>query len=362
MDIDVSVRKQLGTLAIALDFTVDGGRVAALFGPSGSGKTTAIKLIAGMLRPDDGHVRVGGTTFFDRPAGIDLPPERRRIGFVFQDSRLFPHLSVRNNLLYGWRRAPMGDRRIAPDEVIGLLGLDGLMHRRPHGLSGGERQRVALGRALLAQPRLLLMDEPLAALDSARKGEILTYIERLRDEFGLPIIYVSHAVEEVSRLADTMIVIRGGKVLATGPTLDVMTRPDLRDVTGADFGAVLEATVLRHDTRFGLTVLSTAGGELRVPRVEAPVGKTLRVHVRARDTALALYPPDGSSVLNVLSGHIAAVEDEVPPHAIVRIDLGGGAALLAAITRLSVHRLRLKPGDPVYALIKAMALDRGAGR
>ena len=362
MILDLAIARRLGRFTLDVAFTVDSGRVTALFGPSGSGKSTVIQAIAGILRPERGHIRVGGVPFFDAARRTDLPPERRRVGYVFQDAKLFPHMRVRDNLLYGWRRAPAAERRIGFDEVVALLGLGGLLDRRPQALSGGERQRVALGRALLAQPRILLMDEPLAALDAARKAEILPFIERLRDELGLPIVYVSHALDEVVRLADTLVVLEAGRVLASGPLIPVMSRPELRPVVGAfDFGAVLEGAVVVHDDRFGLTVLETPGGHLRVPRLEAPPGRRVRVRIRARDAALALEPPLRSSVVNVLAGRVVEVAAQDGAGATARVDLGG-AELLAGITRLSAERLGLAPGLPVYVMIKAVALDRGGPR
>jgi molybdate transport system ATP-binding protein len=356
--LDVAIAKRLGGFALDVAFAADRGRVTAVFGASGSGKTVTVRAVAGMARPDRGHIRVGGETFFDRAAGIDLPPERRRVGYVFQDAKLFPHLGVRRNLEYGLRRAPAGERRIGFDEVVAMLGIEGLLDRRPHALSGGERQRVALGRALLAQPRILLMDEPLAALDAPRKAEILPFVERLRDELGLPILYVSHAIDEVVRLADTLVVLEAGRVLAAGPLVSTMSRPELRGIVGAfDFGAVLEAAVVVHEHRHGLTVLETPGGHLRVPRLEAPPGRRVRVRIRARDAALALDPPLRSSVVNVLTGTVVRIDLQDGAGATARVDLGG-AELLAGITRLSVERLGLAPGLPVYVMIKAVALDR----
>lgn len=361
MILDVAIGKRLGGFALNVAIAVGDDRLTALFGPSGAGKTTVIQAIAGILRPDRGHIRVAGETFFDAERQIDLPPERRRVGYVFQDSRLFPHLRVRENLSYGWRRAPAAERRIGLDEVVELLAIAHLLERRPHKLSGGERQRVALGRALLAQPRILLMDEPLAGLDAARKAEILPFIERLRDEFRLPIVYVSHALDEVVRLADTLVVLQDGAMLAAGPLIPVMSRPELRPIVGAfDFGAVLEAAVVVHEDRVGLTVLETPGGHLRVPRLDVPPGRRVRVRIRARDCALALDPPLRSSVLNVLRGTVAGVETDGGAGATARIDLGG-AELLADITRLSAERLELAPGLPLYVMIKAVALDRGVG-
>ena len=358
MTLDIAIAKGLGAFALDVAFATDQGRVTALFGASGAGKTATVRAIAGMVRPDRGHIRVRGETFFDEAAGLHLPPERRRVGYVFQDAKLFPHLTVRRNLLYGWRRAPARERRTGVDDVVDLLGLADLLDRHPRSLSGGERQRVALGRALLAQPRILLMDEPLAALDAPRKAEILPFIERLRDALDLPIVYVSHAIDEVVRLADTLVVLEAGRVTAAGPLIETMRRPALRPVLGAfDFGAVLDAAVVAHDDRFGLTVLATPGGHLRVPRLDGPPGRRVRVRIRARDAALALDPPQRSSVVNVLTGRIIDWEAQGIAGATARIDLDG-AELLAAITRLSAERLGLAPGLPVHVMIKAVALDR----
>ena len=360
MILDVAFAKRLGGFALDVAFSAEQGRVTALFGASGAGKSATVRAIAGMDRPDRGHIRVRGETFFDHDARRHLPPQRRRLGYVFQDAKLFPHLSVRGNLLYGWRRAPAAERRIGFAEVVELLGIGELLARRPNALSGGERQRVALGRALLAQPRLLLMDEPLAALDAPRRAEILPFIERLRDTLDLPIIYVSHAIEEVVRLADTLVVLEAGRVLAAGPLIDTMRRPELRAVVGGfDFGAVLEAVVLAHEDRYALTVLETPGGQIRVPRLNGQPGLRVRVRIRARDAALALDPPLRSSVVNVLTGTVADWQPQDVAGALVRVDLGG-AELLASVTRLSIERLGIAPGLPVHVLVKAVALDRGA--
>ena len=360
MTLSVEIAHQFGRFALDVGFALDRPGVTALFGASGSGKSTVVNAIAGLLRPRRGRIAVNGDVLLDTDRGIAVPARRRRIGTMFQDARLFPHLSVHANLLFGWRRAQAPAPRGDVDRLIDLLGLGPLLDRRPATLSGGERQRVALGRALLCGPRALLLDEPLASLDAARKGEILPHLERLRDERALPIIYVSHAIDEVVRLADALVLIEDGRTVAAGPLVDVLSRPELRALTGGhDFGAVLEATVDHHDAPFRLTVLRTAGGALHVPLVEAPIGSPVRVRIRARDVAVALYPPEKSSVLNVLAGRVADIRQDSGSDAVVRVDLGG-VFLLAAVTRLSVHRLGLVPGQPVHALVKAVALDRDA--
>lgn len=328
--------------------------LTALFGRSGSGKSTLVDIIGGLIRPTRGRVAVDGQVLVDTDRGVFVPKHRRRIGYVFQDSRLFPHLSVRHNLLYGrWfaRNSGGGPGDLA--SVVELLGIGALLDRRPDSLSGGERQRVAIGRALLAHPRLLLMDEPLASLDEARRAEILPYIERLRDEAGVPIIYVSHSVAEVARLATTVVILSEGRVTAVGPVLDILPLAD-----AGDAGSVLDATVARHDEAFQLTVLASAAGELQVPRLAVPVGSPVRAYIRARDVMISLRPPEEISALNVLAGRIAAV---VPnpngAQADIRLDCNG-ATLMARLTTKSVHRLALAPGRPVFAVIKSVSFER----
>jgi molybdate transport system ATP-binding protein len=327
--------------------------LTALFGRSGSGKTTLVDIVGGLIRPDRGKVAIDGQALVDTERGLFVPKHRRRIGYVFQDSRLFPHLSVRGNLLYG--RWFAGDGGAAADlaSVVDLLGIGHLLERRPESLSGGEKQRVAIGRALLAQPRLLLMDEPLASLDEARRAEILPYIERLRDEAGVPILYVSHSVTEVARLATTVVILTEGRVTAVGPVADILPLAD-----AGDAGGVLDAVVARHDEAFQLSVLTTAAGELQVPRLSAPAGASVRAYIRARDVMLSLRPPEEISALNVLAGRVAAI---VPAangaQADVRLDCNG-ANLTARLTAKSVERLALAPGRPVYAVIKSVSFER----
>ena len=358
--IDLAIRQTLGAFTLDIAFTAEERGVTALFGRSGSGKTSVINAIAGLTRPDSGHIRIGDTVFFDSARRIDVPVEKRRIGYVFQDARLFPHMTVRSNLEFGLRRVPAADRRIAFGPVVELLGLGHLLDRRPRGLSGGEKQRVAFGRALLAQPRLLLMDEPMASLDAARKAEIMPYIERLRDEMNIPIVMVSHALDEVVRLATTMVLIGEGRVRAVGPVGTVMGRLDLSAVTGAqDAGAVLDLTVERHIPDDGLTVLAFDGGHLTVPRVERAPGASVRLHIHARDVIVALQQPVGVSVRNALAATVVEVAGSGPSSADVRLAVGR-SFLIARITRAAVRELDLTPGRPVVALVKGIAFEPGS--
>ena len=356
MKLEVAIERQLGGFALEARFASEGG-VTALFGRSGSGKTSVLNAIAGLLRPERGRIALDGEPLFDAAARVDLPAHRRRVGYVFQEGRLLPHLDVRQNLLYGRRfagRSGAGEL----ERIVALLGLATLLERRPYDLSGGEKQRVAIGRALLSEPRLLLMDEPLAALDAPRKAEILYYVERLRDELGVPIVYVSHALDEVVRLADTLVVMSEGRVLDSGAVGETMARMELRPFLGRfEGGAVIEARVAEHDLEMGLARLEFAGGTLYAPDVDALVGERVRVRIRARDVSLALERPRSISVLNVIAGTVAAVGVASGASLDVQLDVGG-AALIARITRKSATALRLAPGSSVYALVKSVAIDR----
>ncbi len=357
MSLAVDIRHRLGRFALEARFEAGPG-VTALFGRSGAGKTTLVNVVAGLVRPAEGRVTIDGETLSDAARGIFVPPHRRRLGYVFQEGRLFPHLSVRRNLLYGRWFAPHGDRYLRLAPVVELLGIGPLLERLPASLSGGEKQRVAVGRALLASPRLLLMDEPLASLDAARKEEILPFVERLRDEIRIPIVYVSHALPEVARLATTMVVLSNGRVVAAGPLADIMTRLDLFPLTGRhEAGAILETRVAAHDADLGLTLLESQAGRLRVPHVDLAIGSALRVRIRARDVMLAVRPPEGLSALNVLPGLVAGIGAHDGPIVDIRLDCGG-APLLARITRHSLERLALAPGAAVHAVIKSVAFDR----
>jgi molybdate transport system ATP-binding protein len=357
MTLSLDIRHRLGTFLLDVRFETGSGLIA-LFGRSGAGKTSVVNAIAGLIRPDQGTVLLHGTVLVDTARGVFVPPHRRRIGYVFQEGRLFPHLTVRQNLLYGHWFTPPAARSDAFERVLGLLGIESLLERRPGRLSGGEKQRVAIGRALLSNPRLLLMDEPLAALDEARKAEILPYIERLREQSRVPIVYVSHSIAEVTRLASTIVLLSEGKVAAVGPVSEVMHRLDLFPLTGrAEAGAVVEAVVERHDERFGLTELRSRAGSWRLPRLDAEVGARLRLRVRARDVMLAKSAPTDVSALNVLAGIVADIRVGEGPIVDIRLDCNG-EALLARLTRYSVERLGIAPGTPVHALIKSVALDR----
>lgn len=343
------------TLDAALDAEIDG--VLALFGPSGSGKTTLLRVIAGLERAATGYVRFDGETWQDSAARSFVPPHRRGIGYVFQDARLFAHLSVNSNLLYGHRRTPASERRIVPDEVIRVLQLSPLLERRVEALSGGEKQRVALGRALLSCPRILLLDEPLTALDIARKDEVLPFIERVIDEFRLPAIYVSHAIDEVVRLARQIAFVSAGRIVACGPLEEITSRLDLRDYTSRlDAGAVIPVTVIGHDQANQLTRLGFPDGQLLAPHIDLPLGTAVRVLVRSRDVALSRVPPGQTSILNVLEGKVVAIDEPDGPQAHVLLDIG--VPLWARIMKISVRELGLAPGVTAYALIKAVAVDR----
>jgi molybdate transport system ATP-binding protein len=292
----------------------------------------------------------------DTEAGVFVPPEQRRIGLVFQDARLFPHLNVANNLRYGLRRAT--GHRIAFDEVVDLLNLVPLLGRRPHTLSGGEKQRVAIGRALLSQPLLLAMDEPLASLDAQHKAEILPYLARLKTSLALPILYVTHALDEVARLADTMVLIRAGQVLASGPIADMLARADLPLAAREDAASVLIAQVVAHDPTRQLSTVLAGGQHIQAPLIEAPVGQTVRLRIPARDVIVANETPRGISVHNILPGTVRNISIDTEHHAaLVEIALDEATALLARITPDAVIRLGLQPGTPTLALIKSMAMD-----
>ncbi len=345
--IEIDIRKGLGELTLDIQLKAPAG-VTALFGRSGAGKTSVVNAVAGLLRPDAGRISVDGEVLFDAAKRIDLAVHRRRVGYVFQDARLFPHLSVARNLVYG------GDHD--RDRVIDLLDLGALLTRRPAALSGGERQRVALGRALMSNPRMLLMDEPLSALDAPRKAEILPWLERLRDETRLPILYVSHAASEVARLATTVAVIDAGRVVRSGPVEEVLSDPGSVVLVGVqDAGAVVTARIVGLDTIDGLTELVLSGGRLVLPGRIGRIGTHLRLRIAAQDVILSRDRPEGLSALNILPVRVTGLEQGHGPGVAVGLACGSDR-LLARVTRRSARALGLVEGQELWAIVKATAV------
>ncbi len=354
MTLTVDARHRLGAFRLDGAFISENG-VTALFGRSGSGKTSMIRIIAGLTRPEEGRVLLDGEPLTDTAKGIFVPRHRRRFGYVFQEARLFPHLSVRSNLTYGRWFAPKAGRADNFDRIIDMLGIEPLLTRAPAKLSGGERQRVAIGRALLSSPRLLLMDEPLAALDEARKAEILPYLERLRDETQIPIVYVSHSIAEVARLANQVVVMRDGRVEAIGSAADILSRPSGSEGR-REAGALLEGTVASVDPKHQLATVTLKTGELQVPSAAAEPGKRVRILIPARDVMLATAKPEGLSALNIIVGTIRELAPADDGTVEVQVDCGGDV-ILSRITALSVEKLALAPGKSVFAVIKTVALQ-----
>ncbi len=349
MTLSVRLRHQLPGFALDVDFEAPPG-LTVLFGRSGSGKTTIINAVAGLMRPDTGRIAVDGRVLCDE--GVWLPPHRRRLGYVFQEARLFPHLTVRQNLLYGRFFARRTGARL--DDVVEMLGIGALLDRRPGALSGGERQRVAIGRALLAAPEMILADEPLAALDEARKAEILPYFERLRDEAKIPILYVSHSPVEVARLATTVVVLQDGRVARQGRAAEVLSDPSVTPAGVRGAGAMLEARVVRHHDD-GLTELDAGGVPLFLPRVGQQAGEVLRVRVAASEVILSREAPQGLSALNILPGTVEAIRSGDGPGALVSLRTPAGR-ILARVTRRSADRLGLREGVTAYAVVKSVAI------
>ena len=352
MTLQLTVRHSFQGFALEVDVTAPRG-VTVLFGPSGSGKTTLINAVAGLLRPDVGRIAADDWVLLDTDARRWLPPHRRRIGYVFQEGRLFPHLTVRQNLLYGRWFAPRDAQPESLERVVDMLGIGHLLARRPGALSGGEKQRVAIGRALLSAPRLILADEPLAALDEARKAEILPYFERLRDEVSVPILYVSHSSAEVARLATTVVALREGRLVAAGPPGQVLG--DVSATGARDIGSVLSARVVAHHDD-GLSELATPAGALFLPRVAAPVGSTIRVRIAAHEVILSRAAPAGLSALNTLRGMIAEIRPGQGPGALVVLDMGEAQRLTARVTQRAVAALGLGPGQTCHAILKSVAV------
>ncbi|MEY4752016.1 MAG: hypothetical protein RIQ60_4230 [Pseudomonadota bacterium] len=354
-----------------VDLTLPGHGISALFGPSGCGKTTVLRAMAGLERAR-GRVAVGDTVWQDDARGVLLPTHQRRLGYVIQEAALFPHLNVQRNLAYGMQRVPVAERVIPLEQAVELLGIGPLMERLPEHLSGGERQRVAIARALLTSPRLLLMDEPLAALDAARKAEILPFLERMHAELAMPVIYVSHAIDEVARLADHLVLMQAGRVQAAGPVSELMARADLPLAATDDAGVVLHARVAEHDGHYGLSRLTLAGADLWVGSLaERPLGCPVRLRVAARDVSVVRTAPHDSSIVNTPAVTLVEISLDAATALLVLAmghtdhapaappdDAGHPPRLLARITRRSLDLLHLRIGDQLYAQIKGVSLMR----
>jgi molybdate transport system ATP-binding protein len=353
--IEVRFKLAYPGFALDIDLALPGQGITALFGHSGSGKTTVLRAIAGLERVPDGRLVIDGEVWQDQ--AVFVPTHRRPLGYVFQEASLFAHLSVRANLDYGRRRiAGAGAGDAAFDHIVALLGIGMLLDRRPERLSGGERQRVAIARALITRPRLLLMDEPLAALDQGRKEEILPYLEHLHAELAIPLLYVSHAPDEVARLADHLVVLEAGRVLGAGPLTETLARLDLPIRLGEDAGVVLDAVVAERDREWHLARVEFPGGSLWVRDQGHPLGQRVRVRILARDVSIASERINGTSILNTLSATVTALGDDAHPALrLVRIE-AGGVPLLARVTRRSAAALALGPGLSVWVQIKAVAL------
>ena len=351
----VRLRMDRGAFQLDVDLDLPLRGISALFGHSGSGKTTVLRAIAGLERAPGGVVALGADVWQDDARGVFVPVHKRAIGYVFQEASLFPHLSVRANLEFGRKRVPVHERRFALEPVTALLGIAGLLERRPDGLSGGERQRVAIARALLASPRLLLMDEPLAALDLRRKQEILPYLERMHGELAIPIVYVSHAPDEVARLADHLVLLDAGKAVASGPLTETLARVDLPPSFADDAGVVLDTILAGHEED-ALSRLEFAGGALFVGRRREAIGTHLRCRIHARDVSLALDRPQGTSIVNRLPAVVTAVAaTDTPGHVLVQLRMGE-SPLLARITERSRRELGIAPGLRLWVQIKGVAL------
>ena len=354
--IRASFRQDYPGFRLQVDLRLPSRGVTALFGHSGSGKTSVLRCVAGLEQAQGGYLSIDGAVWQDDAHGIFLPPHQRPLGYVFQEASLFPHLSIRKNLEFGQKRVPIEARKVCFDHAIDLLGIAGLLDRRPVKLSGGERQRVAIARALLTSPRLLLMDEPLAALDLQRKREILPYLQRLHDELDIPVLYVSHSPDEVAQLADHLVLLADGSVVASGPLQETLARLDLPVAFADDAGVVLDTVIGCHDEADGLSRLDFAGGSLFVSRRQQTIGHRLRCRIHARDVSLTLARAEHTSILNILPATVVGLAPlDSPAHVLVRLDANGNP-LLARITRRSSHVLSLAPGLPVWAQIKAVAL------
>ncbi|MEO0386268.1 MAG: molybdenum ABC transporter ATP-binding protein [Pseudomonadota bacterium] len=349
MTLEVTLCHRVGAFELDIAFTAPAG-VTALFGRSGAGKSSVVNAVAGLFRPKAGRIVLNGRPLFDAEAGIFVPPHRRRMGYAFQDGRLFPHLSVRQNLCF----APGGKRPL--DEVATLLGLTPLLDRRPRDLSGGEKSRVAMGRALMCDAEMLLLDEPMAALDTARKAEILPYLDRICQTSDLPVLYVSHALPEVAQLARTLIVLRDGRVSHAGPVADLLSDPEaLPAIGGRAAVSVLRGHIAAHFAADDLTEVALSGGRLLLPRIALPIGRTVTLRIAAREVIVASTRPEGLSALNVLPATVTAVREGSGPGATLGLAIGRDV-VLARITRRSLRALALSPGSACYAILKSTSI------
>lgn len=356
MTVEIALRHMFGAFTLDIQLSAPCG-VTALFGRSGSGKTTIVNAVSGLLRPHAGRVAIDGKVLVDTARGIYVPPHRRSVGYVFQEGRLFPHMTVRSNLLYGRWFSGLGSGGRELDRIVDMLGLGALLSRRPGDLSGGEKQRVAIGRALLSAPRLLLMDEPLAALDDARKAEILPYLERIRDAADVPVLYVSHSVAEVARLATTVAVLHNGRLERSGPVAEVLSDPAAVRALGIrEAGAILTGRVSAHHPD-GLSSIDVSAGQLFLPQVDAAPGSVIRVRIEAQDVMLARDLPQRISALNILPVEILALQGSGGPGVVAQL-ASGEDRLLARITRRSTDALALEPGLRCYAIVKSMSVAR----
>lgn len=356
--IDARLQLDQGDFSLDLAVQLPGRGVTALYGPSGSGKTTCLRCIAGLERPARGFIEVNGQVWQDSEHAVFVPPHKRSVGYVFQEASLFAHLSVRANLAFGLKRIAPAQRRVDMEQATELLGIGHLLDRQPHNLSGGERQRVGIARALLTSPQLLLMDEPLAALDTRRKNEILPYLQRLHDELDIPVLYVSHSQDEVARLADHIVLLDGGRALASGPIGETLARLDLPLALGDDAGVVIEGSVSGYDPAYQLLTLNLPDSQLnvRVTHTALALGQPLRFKVQARDVSLSLANDAQTSILNRLP--VTVVSEQAADnaaHVLIRLE-AAGTPLLARITRYSRDQLKLHPGQALWAQIKAVAV------
>ena len=353
MNLRIAINHRIGAFDLSVAFSAQEG-VTALFGPSGSGKTTILKAIAGLLRPNSGQIEVAGKPVFNSYKGIDIPVHKRQVGYVFQDGRLFPHFTVKGNLEYASKFAGRG--RNLDHQIVDLLGIGPLLSRRIDGLSGGERQRIAIARALFSDPKILLLDEPMAALDEPRKREIFPYLERLRDEAGLPIIYVSHSLSEVARLASQIATLKDGKMMSYGSTADVMSDPTLvPDLGLRTAGSILKARVDEHFPD-GISKLKTSAGTIFIPTAKVPVGSELNLRILARDVIISLSEPKDLSALNILPAKVVSIKKGDGPGTIVELS-SGEDKILARITSRSAETLGLSLNTPCYAIIKSLSIN-----